>query len=376
MSSKKKVVLVVDDTSENIDVLRGILSSEYTVKAAVSGERALKVASSENRPDLILLDIMMPEMDGYEVCRQLKANKRTKDIPVIFVTAKSEVDDETLGLEVGAVDYITKPVSPPIVSARVRNIIRLQQSQNDLQEVLDKTLTGSIELMMDVLSLINPVAFGRARNLRRHVCATAKKLGYQKSWSFELAAVLSQLGCITIPEELLEKIYSGEAVSEVEQELFNNHPLVAKRLLEKIPKFEETANIIALQNSDVASLKDGVNPNSRVYRGVSLLQVAFHLDDLDRQKRESDETHSPKVCATLITDAKPNSMGNREREVSLSGLLVGMIFNSDITTKHGMMLIKKGTEVTKTIIERLQGFKNANVLQIKTFKVIFPNCIK
>lgn len=118
MSSNKKVVLVVDDASENIDVLTGILSPEYTVKAAINGERALKIATSENKPDLILLDIMMPEMDGYEVCRRLKANKQTKAIPVIFVTAKGEVSDETLGFELGAVDYITKPVSPPIVRAR------------------------------------------------------------------------------------------------------------------------------------------------------------------------------------------------------------------------------------------------------------------
>ena len=239
MDSKKKIILIVDDTSENIDVLSGILSSEYTIKAAMNGERALKIAASEGKPDLILLDIMMPEMDGYEVCRRLKASEESKDIPVIFVTAKGETTDETLGFEVGAVDYITKPISPPIVSARVKNIITLQESQNELKEALDKTLTGSIELMADVLAQANPVAFGRSRNLKRHVSATAKRLGHQNSWTFEIAAMLSQLGCITVPEEILERIYSGEAVSEDEQKLFDNHPLVAKRLLEKIPKLEK-----------------------------------------------------------------------------------------------------------------------------------------
>jgi len=167
----KETVLIVDDVPENIDVLSGILSAEYKVKAAVNGERALKSAASDDKPDLILLDIMMPEMDGYEVCRRLKANKRTKDIPVVFVTAKGEVNDEALGFEVGAIDYITKPVRPAIVEARVRNIIALHHTQHRLQETLNKTLTGSIELMMDVLSMINPTAFGRSRNLRRHVIA-------------------------------------------------------------------------------------------------------------------------------------------------------------------------------------------------------------
>ncbi len=374
----KKIILVVDDTPENIDVLTGVLSSDYKIKAAVNGERALKSAASENRPDLILLDIMMPGMDGYEVCRRLKADDQTKDIPVVFVTAKTEDTDETLGFEVGAVDYISKPVSPPIVSARVKNIIALQESQNELKEALDKTLTGSIELMMDVLSLTNPVAFGRARNLRRHVTATAKRLGHQNSWSFEIAAMLSQLGCITLPDELLEKIYNGEAVSAEEKKLFNNHPQVGKRLLEKIPKLEEAAEIIALQNRSAKSLEGESDLDSQVQFGVSLLQVALHMDDLDRkknapvisspQKQVVDQAPQQRV---VIEPAVPEASG--ALEVALSELSAGMILDSDITTRKGMMLMKMGTEVTKAVIERLQGFDDACMISMKTFKVIMPS---
>ncbi len=132
--SDKPVILIVDDTPENIDVLKGALISNYIVKPTTNGRVALQVANITPTPDLILLDIMMPEMDGYEVCRRLKANQATQDIPVIFITAKSEIDDEIEGLRLGAVDYITKPFSIPIVLSRVKTHLTLRAAQRKLDE--------------------------------------------------------------------------------------------------------------------------------------------------------------------------------------------------------------------------------------------------
>ena len=112
---KKSQILVVDDTPENVDILAGILREHYQIKVALNGAKAISIAEADPPPDLILLDVMMPEMDGYEVSRRLKENPATRDIPVIFVTAKTEVEDERKGFELGAVDYITKPISPAIV---------------------------------------------------------------------------------------------------------------------------------------------------------------------------------------------------------------------------------------------------------------------
>ena len=123
---RKPKVLIVDDTPENIQVLMETLKDQYTIVAAINGEKALKMAVAEPRPDLILLDIMMPGMDGYEVCRRLKADEQVQHIPIIFVTAKTEVEDETLGFELGAMDYITKPFSIPVVKARVKAHLELK----------------------------------------------------------------------------------------------------------------------------------------------------------------------------------------------------------------------------------------------------------
>jgi signal transduction histidine kinase len=129
----KSTILVVDDTPDNLALMSNLLKEDYQVKVANGGAKALKIATSESPPDLILLDIMMPVMDGYEVCRQLKLNSETMNIPVIFLTAKAEVEDEKKGLELGAVDYITKPISPPIVLARVKNHLALQERNNSLK---------------------------------------------------------------------------------------------------------------------------------------------------------------------------------------------------------------------------------------------------
>jgi putative two-component system response regulator len=127
-------ILVVDDTPDNLVLMSALLEDVYRVKVANSGEKALRIAQSDRPPDLILLDIMMPGMDGYQVLEQLKSDIRTRDIPVIFLTAKSEIEDERKGLELGAVDYITKPISPPIVLARVRTQLSLKAAADFLRD--------------------------------------------------------------------------------------------------------------------------------------------------------------------------------------------------------------------------------------------------
>jgi signal transduction histidine kinase len=130
----KPTVLVVDDTPDNLALMSGLLTDEYRVKVASNGEKALRIAASDSPPDLILLDIMMPDLDGYAVCERLKGEPKTANIPVIFLTAKSDMEDERKGLELGAVDYITKPISPPIVMARVRNHLALKAMTDSLRD--------------------------------------------------------------------------------------------------------------------------------------------------------------------------------------------------------------------------------------------------
>ncbi len=143
---EKQKILIVDDTPENIDILGEILT-DYKKFIAINGERALKLAK-DKLPDLILLDIMMPGMDGFEVCTKLKEDNITKDIPVIFITAKNQIEDEVKGLELGAVDFIAKPISPPIVLARVKNHLELKNSREKI-EIKNKELDATLKELKD-----------------------------------------------------------------------------------------------------------------------------------------------------------------------------------------------------------------------------------
>ncbi|HEU4775681.1 MAG TPA: two-component system response regulator [Telluria sp.] len=133
-ASGKKTILVVDDTPDNLTLISGLLEDSYEVTVAISAARALTIANSARAPDLILLDVMMPEMDGYEACRRLKGNPATRDIPVIFLTARSDIEDEEKGFELGAGDYIAKPISPPILMARVKAQLAIKANADYLRD--------------------------------------------------------------------------------------------------------------------------------------------------------------------------------------------------------------------------------------------------
>ncbi len=135
-------ILIVDDASDNIKILIELLRGEYVIYFAKNGLKALELAVSV-KPDIILLDIIMPGMDGYEVCRRLKQEKATADIPVIFISSMNEVGDETKGLGLGAVDYITKPISPPIVKARIKNHLKLGKAMYELRRLYSMALDAS-----------------------------------------------------------------------------------------------------------------------------------------------------------------------------------------------------------------------------------------
>jgi phosphoserine phosphatase RsbU/P len=153
--SVQKLILIVDDTPVNIGVISGALKDSYKTKVATNGEKALALASAEEKPDLILLDIMMPGMDGYEVCSRLKANPATSEIPVIFLTGQTSAEDETRGFEVGAVDYVHKPFSPAVVNARVRSHILLREARAQLAAQL-LALNNELEMARQIQLSILP----------------------------------------------------------------------------------------------------------------------------------------------------------------------------------------------------------------------------
>ena len=253
----RPIVLVVDDTPENIDVLNGILSGEYTVRVATSGERALAVARGEPKPDVILLDVMMPGMDGYEVCRRLKADETTARIPVIFVSAMNEVEDETRGLELGAVDYIAKPVNAAIVRARVRTHLALYDQKRNLMEMVKQRTHELEETRLQIIRRLGRAAEYKDDETGYHVIRMshyARLLGlaagmpeYRAELLFN-AAPMHDVGKIGVPDNILTK--PGPLTAD-EWSIVKRHPAIGAGIIGRHGnELLEMARVIALTHHE------------------------------------------------------------------------------------------------------------------------------
>lgn len=211
---EKPIILIVDDIPDNIHTLSGILSENFRIKAATNGAKAIEIANTIPKPHLILLDIMMPEMDGYEVCNKLKSNPFTANIPIIFVTAKTETVDEQKGFELGAVDYITKPVSPPIVLARVKTHISLYDQSLALSSLVRQRTEQLEKSRLEIIQRLGRAAEYKDNETGMHVVRMshysvilAQQLDVSADWIELLfhASPMHDVGKIGIPDHILRK---------------------------------------------------------------------------------------------------------------------------------------------------------------------------
>jgi len=257
MGDSRPTILIVDDTPENIELLCGVLEADYCTRIAVNGEKALRIAFSDEKPDLILLDIMMPGMNGYEVCRALKASPDTRGIPVIFVTAMGEAKDEQTGLELGAVDYITKPINPPIVRARVKTHLALYDQTRELNDMV-ALRTPELEITRrKIICQLGHASEFRDNETGNHVIrvshysrliAQAAGLGEATVEIIFNAAPMHDVGKIGIPDSVLLK---PGALDEKEWEIIRKHPQMGAEIIDHHDDdLLKTARLIALTHHE------------------------------------------------------------------------------------------------------------------------------
>ncbi len=256
MTPDKASILVVDDTPANIDVLVGILQPEYRLKVALEGQTALKIAA-RTPPDLILLDIMMPQMDGLEVCRRLKADPATSSIPVIFVTALGEVQDEAAGLALGAVDYISKPVNAAVVRARVATHLALYSQARHLESLVQQRTAELEKTRLHIIQCLGRAAEYKDNQTGLHVIrmsyfahrlAQAAGLSERHSQLILTAAPMHDIGKIGIPDQILKK---EARLDEQEWDVMRRHPELGAGILGELSSELMTmASTIALTHHE------------------------------------------------------------------------------------------------------------------------------
>jgi len=270
---KKQRVLIVDDTPRNIEVLVELLQDEYIVQVATQGETALKLAFRRPHPDIILLDIMMPKMDGFEVCRRLKRDQKTQNIPVIFVTSLTENKDEVKGLELGAVDYITKPIHPELLKARLFNHLELKRHKDNLEELVDertKELKLAKEATIEAMGIVaenrDPETGGHIHRTKNYMKVLAKELAINPKYTDALS------------KEMIELLYSSAPLHDIGKVAISDKILLKPSKLDK-DEYDRIKEHTTIGEATIETVQNTVGKNE--FLETAKLMAASHHEKFD-----------------------------------------------------------------------------------------------
>jgi two-component system sensor histidine kinase/response regulator len=362
-------VLVVDDTEANIDILVETLGSDYDVSVAMDGETAIESVADE-KPDLILLDIMMPDMDGYEVCMKLKSNHRTSNIPIIFVTAKDQVEDESKGFELGCVDYITKPVSPSIVLARVKTQLALKQALETLQSQ-NTELRAAAKLREDVERITRHDLKNPLTAIFVGVSLLESDASIDDDDAEESLSMINEAA-----HDMLKMINASLDLFKMEQDLYKPK-LVNVDIINIIHRIKrDLRSYISLKQSNIeVVLKDRpIDTNTTFNVSGETLLLYSMLANLVKNALEA--TPDAEAISISLTEKKGQAMIHIHNTGSVPKELRKNIFQKYVTfgKKGGTGL---GTYSAKLIAQTLGGniSMNSSETDGTTFSIILPKGI-
>ena len=352
-------ILCVDDEPRILEGLALQLRRDYQVYTANSGQAALQTLKEANGMMVVVSDMRMPGMDGATLLKQVK--QRYPETTRILLTGETGRDAAVMAVNEGQIfRFLTKPCPPD----QLRNAIDEGVIQHRLMTaekvLLQETLIGCIKALIDVLAITNPVAFGRSKRVTRLATELSAALGTRHFWQLETAAMLSQLGYISLPVELVEKLYYGERLTPEETTLAEGAPQVATNLLGHIPRLEPVLQILA-----AASRPQAIGDGGMVETGATILRLVLEYDSMVAQGHATNvavqtlrksEKYDPALIEQLATLVGASTSAQEIRELPLRVVTPGMVFLDDLRTHMGTLLVPKGFEVTETFLERMRNF--------------------
>ncbi|WP_176632536.1 HD domain-containing phosphohydrolase [Desulfolutivibrio sulfoxidireducens] len=347
-------LLFVDDEANILDTFRRGLRKRFTVETALGAQEGLRVLQSCGPFAVVVSDLKMPKMDGIQFLSQVRELSPTT--VRIMLTGHAALEAAIAAVNEGHVfRFLTKPCDIGTLIKTLEAALDQYRLITAEKELLRGTLRGSIKVLVEILSLVNPEAFGRSERIKRLAVATAEQLKLKNIWRLELAAMLSQIGCVSIPEEILSKKYSGQKLGPEEEQIYGMHASIAVKLLENIPRMEEITAVIAHQADTYASADD-------LPVGARILKVCLDFDDLEQQGlsreqaistlRDQQQRYDPNILLAF-EKALFSEMGFVPRRVALRELLPGMILAADVKTRADILLLAKGQELSELVLERL-----------------------
>jgi|SRR5665213_746243 len=360
-------VLCVDDDQLVLAALQRMLRGKFEVRGVTEPILALKLVDEAVASPfaVIVSDLSMPGIDGITLLTRIR--EIAPYTVRVLLTGRADIDSATRAVNDGAVfRFLTKPCGPTdlvgAVSAAAEHSLLIRSER----ELLEQTLHGSVKALTDILTLVNPSAFARGTRLKRYVGYVSEPLGVTNQWEIEIAALLSQLGSVSLSPALIDKLHSGAELDDDEQRLANGVPRVAASLICEIPRLGDVCRILELQSvsfDGTNSPRAGMSGDS-LPLGARILKIANDLDVLEAGGMAAGVaigtlasrigTYDPRVLAVFRRVIEEDADPVRVRHMRLGGVVPGMVFAMDVTSPTGLLLAARGQEVGRALSERLR----------------------
>jgi CheY-like chemotaxis protein len=367
-------ILCVDDEPLVLEGLERTLFDHFDVATESNPRRALSTIEAGPAFAVILSDMRMPELDGAGLLA--KAREIAPLTSRMLLTGQADVNAAVAAVNEGQIlRFLWKPCPPDALIQALELGVEQYRLVTAERELLERTVTGCVRLLSEVLSLVAPALFSRTQRIKGLVMHMAGKLRLEDPWRFEVAALFSMIGCVGLSESTLEHVLARRPLDALEQKAFDEHPLMAHRLLSEIPRFEEIAEMIKLQTGGPFAA-----PSDDVRRGGAMLRIAFQVERLTAQGKTLSDTivelerklpAAEHAFVKALSDFRNAEGSTTVRALSVAQMTSEMILEEDVRTTNGVVVIPKGRELSMVLIERLFKFSRAGTL-VEPIRVRVP----
>ena len=359
-------ILCVDDDPNILQAYQRALRKQFHLEPALGGEEALAAIREQGPYAVVVSDMRMPGMDGVELLSLVR--QLAPDTVRMMLTGNADQQTAIDAVNEGCIfRFLTKPCPPENFAKALRAAIEQHRLITAERELLTKTLGGTIKVLTDVLGLVNPIAFGRASRVHRLAVRLSKELGAEKAWLVEIASLLCQIGCISVPEETLNKVYKREGLSDAEVRALEGQSEIGRDLLRRIPRLEEAADIVAYQDKlyDGRGMPaDGIR-GQQIPLGSRILKLALDWDTLISsgmdeamaiaQINDREGWYDPDVVEALRRALNIKSV-HVLRHVRVHEMIDGAVLADDVRSIRGTLLCARGQEITPSMRARLKRY--------------------
>ena len=376
-------ILFVDDDANVLSAYRRSLHKRYQITTCLSGDEGLTKLATEGPFAVVVADMQMPGMNGIQFLQ--RAQEQSPETVRLMLTGNADQKTAADAVNQGHVfSFLTKPCPPESLDAALANALKQYRLIMSEKELLEQTLNGAIKVLTDVLSMMDPQAFGRAERLRNEMKSIARWFKAPRPWELELGAMLSQIGYVAVPQPVLLKARAGLSLTGAEKDMLARVPQSGADLLQNIPRLGSVAEIVRYQhkNFDGSGYPHDGTVGEAIPIGARVLRVLNELLDAEKAKRtrqdafrkmqETRGVYDPQVleavaaCFDIYLD-KVETETSRRESVRISELKVSSVLAEDITTLEGALIVPSGTQITPPLLQKLRNFAELAALKEPIF---------